>query len=281
MGILYLVATPIGNLEDISARALRLLGQVKLIAAEDTRHTRKLLTHFDIATPLTSYHEHNKITKLDKILSALAEGDVALVSDAGMPALNDPGYELVKAALQAGYQVSPIPGPSAPVAALVASGLPTDAFLFLGYLPRKQAERLSLLGKVAGLPYTLVFLETPHRLVLALKDLLQALGDRSICVAREISKLHEEFFRGGISEALQHYSPDSVRGEITLVVAGNYGVDYQWDENKLIEAIDYELKNGKTYKEVTQKLASESGWSRRAIYQKALSRKDKMANGSG
>lgn len=152
MGKLYLVATPIGNLEDISARALRVLREVRLIAAEDTRQTAKLLNHYAIQTALTSYHEHNKLVKLDQILAALAEGDVALVSDAGTPALNDPGYELVRAALQAGYEVSPIPGPSAPVSALVASGLPTDSFLYLGYLPRKSAERRRELAKVKDLP---------------------------------------------------------------------------------------------------------------------------------
>ncbi len=166
MGTLYLVATPIGNLQDITGRALEILKQVRLIAAEDTRQTRKLLDHYQIHTPLISYHEHNKLSRLAEVLAALEEADVALVSDAGTPALNDPGYELVKAALQAGYPVSPIPGPSAPLAALVASGLPTDAFLYLGYLPRKTGERRTLLGKIAGLPYTLVFLETPHRLLL-------------------------------------------------------------------------------------------------------------------
>ena len=164
MGNLYLVATPIGNLEDISQRALRLLRQVNLIAAEDTRQTRKLLAHFDIHTPLTSYFEHNKLGKIEQILAALERGDVALVSDAGTPGLNDPGFELVRSALAAGFTVSPVPGPSAPIAALVASGLPTDAFLYLGYLPRKSSERQQMLREVAELPYTLIFLETPHRL---------------------------------------------------------------------------------------------------------------------
>ena len=152
MGTLFLVATPIGNLEDISARALRTLREASLIAAEDTRLTRRLLSHYEIHTPLISYFEHNKLSRLAQILEHLGAGNVALVSDAGTPALNDPGYELVKAALQAGYPVSPIPGPAAPVAALVSSGLPTDAFLYLGYLPRKRSERLAALQKVADLP---------------------------------------------------------------------------------------------------------------------------------
>ncbi|MDP3185597.1 MAG: 16S rRNA (cytidine(1402)-2'-O)-methyltransferase, partial [Anaerolineales bacterium] len=194
MGTLYLVATPIGNLEDMTPRALRILHEARLIAAEDTRVTRKLLTHFDIHTPLTSYYEHNKLSKLEVILSALAEGDVALVSDAGTPALNDPGYELVRAALEAGHNVSPLPGASAPVAALVASGLPTDAFLYLGYLARKSSARQARLGQVRNLPYTLIFLETPHRLLAALADLEAILGDRQIAIARELTKLHEEIW---------------------------------------------------------------------------------------
>ena len=153
-----------------------MLNHVALIAAEDTRQTRKLLSHFQIHTPLISYHEHNKITRLGEILSALSSRDVAVVSDAGTPALNDPGYELVRAALDAGFPVSPIPGPSAPISALVASGLPTDAFLYLGYLPRKSSERKSLLRTVAGLPYTLIFLKSPHRLIHALSDIQAVVG---------------------------------------------------------------------------------------------------------
>jgi 16S rRNA (cytidine1402-2'-O)-methyltransferase len=168
MGILYLVATPIGNLEDISARALRILGEVDLIAAEDTRQTHKLLAHFHINTPLTSYYEHNKLTKLQMVLEALQKGPVALVSDAGTPALNDPGYELVRAALENGHEVSPIPGASAPISALVASGLPTYSFVFLGYLPRKSSERMQLLEQVKDYPHTLIFLEAPHRLLASL-----------------------------------------------------------------------------------------------------------------
>ena len=165
MGTLYLVATPIGNLEDITARALRVLREAALIAAEDTRHTRRLLTHFDIHTPVTSYFEHNKLQKLEAVVEALAQGDVALVSDAGTPALSDPGYELVRAALAAGFPVTAIPGPSALLTALVASGLPTDAFLYLGFLPRKEAERRRMLESVASEPRTLVAYEAPHRLL--------------------------------------------------------------------------------------------------------------------
>ena len=182
MGTLYLVATPIGNLEDLSPRAVRTLREAHLIAAEDTRVTRKLLTHFDLHTPLTSYFEHNKLTKLDAVLAALTQGDVALVSDAGTPAINDPGYELVRAALAAGHDICPIPVPYAPLAALAASGLPTDAFLYLGYLPRKASERLEMLEQIAGMPYTLIFLEAPHRLLAGLSSLETSLGDRQIAV---------------------------------------------------------------------------------------------------
>ena len=232
-GILFLVATPIGNLEDISARALRVLAEVSLIAAEDTRQTRKLLSHYNIHTSLTSYHEHNKLTKLDRVLAALAQGDVALVSDAGTPGLNDPGYELVRATLQAGFQVRPIPGPSAPVSALVASGLPTDAFLYLGYLPRKAAERRRMLEDVSSITYTLIFLETPHRLLASLSDLLQVLGDRDAAVARELTKLHEEIFRGKLSQALAYFTANPPRGEFTLVIGGHTASTEPWSEDRL------------------------------------------------
>ena len=202
MGTLYLVATPIGNLEDITQRALRILAQASLIAAEDTRQTHKLLQAYHIQTRAISYHEHNKLTRLGEVLAALESGDVALVSDAGTPGINDPGYELVRAALQAGYKVSPIPGASAPIAALVASGLPTDAFLYLGYLSRKASERRKSLEAVRDLPYTLIFLEAPHRLLEALQDLRAGLGNRQAAINRELTKLYEEIFRGSLEEAL-------------------------------------------------------------------------------
>jgi len=268
MGTLHLVATPIGNLEDISARALRTLREAHLIAAEDTRHTRQLLTHFDIHTPLTSYYEHNKLSKLDGILAALAGGDVALVSDAGMPAINDPGYELVKAALAAGHTVSPVPGPSAPIAALAASGLPTDAFLYLGYLPRKRSERRTLLETVAGLPYTLIFLETPHRLLDALDDLSLVLGDRPMAAARELTKLHEEIVRGSLSKVRTHFMASEPRGEFTLVIGGLQHIDARerWTDEQLLEAIQIGVAAGKPAKELAFQLVKPSGWPKREIY---------------
>jgi 16S rRNA (cytidine1402-2'-O)-methyltransferase len=267
MGTLYLVATPIGNLEDLSPRAVRTLREVRLIAAEDTRVTRKLLTHFDLHTPLTSYFEHNKLSRLDSILAALTEGNVALVSDAGMPAINDPGYELVKAALETGHKVSPIPGPSAPLAALAASGLPTDSLLYLGYLPRKSSERRALVGQVSNLPYTLIFLETPHRLLSALADLEALLGDRQMAVARELTKIHEEIWRGTISGAREHFTQNEPRGEFTLVVEGKAKNEKQkWTEDKVLIAIKFGLKLGESPSALAGRVAKESGWPRREVY---------------
>jgi 16S rRNA (cytidine1402-2'-O)-methyltransferase len=267
MGTLYLVATPIGNLEDFSPRAVRTLREARLIAAEDTRVTRNLLTRFDLHTPLTSYFEHNKLTKLESILTALAGGDVALVSDAGTPAINDPGYELVRAALDAGHNVCPIPGPSAPLAALAASGLPTDSFLYLGYLPRKSSERRELARQIKNLPYTLLFLESPHRLTAALQDLETSFGSRQIAVARELTKIHEEIWRGTIPEAIRYFTQSEPRGEFTLVVAGssNRGAD-KWTEDKITIAIKFGLKLGESPSALAKRLAQESGWERKEIY---------------
>jgi 16S rRNA (cytidine1402-2'-O)-methyltransferase len=272
MGTLYLVATPIGNLEDMSPRAVRLLREARLIAAEDTRETKKLLTHFNIHTPLTSYFEHNKLAKLETILTALSQGDVALVSDAGTPAINDPGYELVKAALEAGHAVSPVPGPSAPVAALAASGLPTDAFLYLGYLPRKTSERKEFLEQVAGLPYTLVFLEAPHRLLDALADIESALGNRRIALARELTKVHEEIWRGTIAGAKEHFTANEPRGEFTLVVAGKTKEEKQkWGEEKVMIAVKFGLKLGEPPAALAKRIAQESGWDRNDVYKRITS----------
>jgi 16S rRNA (cytidine1402-2'-O)-methyltransferase len=268
MGTLYLVATPIGNLEDLSPRAVRTLREARLIAAEDTRVTRKLLTHFDLHTSLTSYFEHNKLSKLDSILAALAQGDVALVSDAGTPAINDPGYELVRAALAAGHSICPIPGPSAPLAALAASGLPTDAFLYLGYLPRKSSDRQTLVGQIASLPYTLIFLESPHRLLAGLAVLESGLGDRQIAVARELTKVHEEIWRGSLSAARAYFTANEPRGEFTLVVTGKTREEKgRWMEDRVILAIKFGLKSGESPSALAKRLAEESGWERRAVYQ--------------
>lgn len=267
MGTLYLVATPIGNLEDMSPRAVRILKEATLIAAEDTRHTGKLLKHFEIETPITSYFEHNKLNKLDLILDKLSTGDVALVSDAGTPAVNDPGYELVCAALASNFDVKPVPGPSAPISALAVSGLPTDSFLYLGYLPHKTNDRHKFVGQVANLPYTLIFLESPHRIVESLEDLLSTLGDRRVCVAREMTKLFEEYWRGTLNGAVEYFKSQPARGEFTLVVEGKTkGEGKIWMEEELLSAIKQELKRGKSAKEISAELAEQSGWNKRDIY---------------
>ena len=218
--VLYLVATPIGNLEDITLRALRVLREARLIAAEDTRHTRKLLAHHGIATPTISYHEHNKLARLDAIFAALTEGDVALVSDAGTPALSDPGYELVRAALERGVRVVPVPGASALLAAVVASGLVPGPFTFAGFPPRAAGERRAAFARLALSPVPVVLYEAPHRLVATLEGLLAVCGDREVAVARELTKLHEEIRRGPLSAALAHFRDQAPRGEFVLVVAG-------------------------------------------------------------
>ncbi len=276
MSTLYLVATPIGNLEDISQRALYILGEVSLIAAEDTRHTARLLQHYAIHTACISYHEHNKLVRLDRVLEALANGDVALVSDAGTPALNDPGYELVRAAIQAGHIVSPIPGACAPIAALVASGLPTDAFVYLGYLPRKASERERFLKQIASLPYTLIFLEAPHRVVAALEALQSVLGDRQMAVGRELTKLHEEIFRGSLGQAQQHFTESPPRGEFTLVVAGSQPDTARWSEERLEAELQAHLKGGESASKAAARLAGSSGWSRREIYHRLLKKQGKI-----
>jgi 16S rRNA (cytidine1402-2'-O)-methyltransferase len=267
MGTLYLVATPIGNLEDMSPRAIRILREASLIAAEDTRHTGKLLKYFQIETPITSYFEHNKLDKLDFILEKLSTGDVALVSDAGTPAINDPGYELVKAALESNHNVRPIPGASAPIAALTVSGLPTDSFLYLGYLPHKTSERHKRLEEIESQPYTLVFLESPYRIVEALEDILTILGDRRICVAREMTKMFEEYWRGNVSHAVEHFKSQPARGEFTLVVDGQKEDGTQkWSQDRLRRAIENELKSEKSAKEISAELAEKSGWKKKDVY---------------
>jgi len=267
MGTLYLVATPIGNLEDMSPRAIRILKEASLIAAEDTRHTGKLLNHFEIKTPITSYFEHNKINKLDFILEKLSTGDVALVSDAGTPAINDPGYELVKAALASNFDVIPVPGPSAPVAALTVSGLPTDSFLYLGYLPHKTSERHKFVGQIASLSYTLIFLESPYRIVEALEDLFSILGDRRICVAREMTKMFEEYWRGTVGGAVEYFKSQPARGEYTLVVEGKpKDKNEKWTEEQLLEVLRNAQLGEKSAKEMSAELAEQSGWSKKDVY---------------
>jgi 16S rRNA (cytidine1402-2'-O)-methyltransferase len=219
--VLFVVSTPIGNLDDITLRALHVLETAPLIAAEDTRHTLKLLNHFGYRRPLISLHAHNEQRQLETILSRLDQHDVALVSDAGTPALSDPGVRLVSAAVAKGIQVVPIPGPSAVLAALVSSGLPTNQFTFLGFLPRKRGELQRLLEETGAARRSFVFFESPHRILKTLDIMASALGPRSLVVAREITKFHEEFLRGTPATLLEHFATTPPRGELTVVVAGS------------------------------------------------------------
>ncbi len=220
-GVLYIVSTPIGNLEDITLRALRILKEVDLIAAEDTRRTSLLLKHFGIQTPLTSYFEGNEMKKGEFILSRLNQGDqVALVSEAGTPGISDPGYRLIRLAIDHSIPVVPIPGPSAAITALSVSGLPTDAFLFKGFLPNKSKKRRELLKQLGEIRETIILYESPHRLSETLKDIFETLGDREIALARELTKVYEEVLRGKISEVITHLGEKRQKGEITLIIAG-------------------------------------------------------------
>jgi len=265
MPILYVVATPIGNLEDISLRAIRILREVKLIAAEDTRKTRRLLTAYDIKTPMTSYYEHNKLEKLDYILDQLKEADIALVSEAGMPGISDPGYELILAASKQNIPVVPIPGPSAITTALAVSGLPTDRFTFIGFLPNKTVARRRALEAISGEAATVIILEAPHRLAAALEDILLVLGDRRIAVGRELTKLHEEIFRGTVGGALKHFT--APRGEFTLVIEGR-GTG---EKPQMTDAVKKQLRrmflSGASAKEAVAAVAGETGLKRKELYQ--------------
>ena len=219
-GTLYLVATPIGNLEDITHRALRLLGEVDVIACEDTRHTKKLLSHYGINTRTVSYHEHNERERAAELLEQLKQGaDVAVVSDAGTPSINDPGFRLARAAIDHDVRVVPVPGASALISALIASGLPTDEFFFGGFLPARSGARRTRLGELRALPATLVFYEGPHRIAETLRDAREILGERQAVVARELTKLHEEIARGRLSELAERFaSSDGARGEMVLLI---------------------------------------------------------------
>lgn len=261
---LYIIATPIGNLEDITLRALRLLGQVKLIAAEDTRTTRHLLNAHNIKATLTSYHEHNKMAKLGYLLHCLEEGDVALVSEAGMPGLSDTGYELIVAAIERGIPVVPVPGASAVTTALVASGLPANQFLYVGFLPRQKGDRQRLLKSVVNEPRTIIAFEAPHRLASSLKEALEILGDRKVAICREVTKIHEEIFRGTVSQAIAHFAQP--RGEFTLVIAGKTAKEPEI--NKQIELRLRKLhKQGATAKEAVSQLSQTTGIPKKKLYQ--------------
>lgn len=265
MPILYLVATPIGNLEDISRRSIRVLGEVGLIAAEDTRRTRRLLNACGIKTPLTSYHEHNKKSKLSSLLGRLEQDDIALVSDAGMPGVSDPGFELVQAAIECGAQIVAIPGASVLPTAVAVSGLPASQFTYLGFLPRTKRERRLLLGSIAGEKRTLIALEAPHRLLASLRDIEALLGDRKLAVCRELTKVHEEVFRGSVSQAIARFSRP--RGEFTLVIEGQA---LEGATSVVTDSVRRELSKlraeGIGAREATARLASTTRLPRRLLY---------------
>ena len=269
MGKLYLVSTPIGNLEDVTLRALRVLREVDIIAAEDTRHTRKLLDRYEIETPLLSYHDHNEAIRLQTMLDHLSRGSVALVSDAGTPLVSDPGFKLVRAAAAAGHEVSPIPGPSAPMAAIVASGLPTDSFVFLGWLPRKAGRRQVAIQELASEPRTMLAMEAPHRLRETLRDLEAVFGpERQIAICRELTKRYEEIIRGSLSEVREQFEREEPRGEITLVIGGADWMS-EWDEASVREAVSRRISEGMRRSEAARQVAAETGWPRREVYRLA------------
>ncbi len=267
MHTLYLIPTPIGNLEDITLRALRLLREVRLIAAEDTRHSRILLDHYQISTPMISYHEHNKLARLESILEALTQGDVALISDAGTPTLSDPGYELVRAALAAGVTVVPLPGANAAITALTASGLPTDAFLYLGFPPRRPSKLRAFLKHYAALRATLIFYESPNRLVDTLRAMLEVFGDRQAVVALELTKFFEGFSRAPLSALISTFAAQAPRGEVTLLVEGAPEVpDASWDEERVRQALQHLLADGVKRSTAAKQIAALSGWDRAEVY---------------
>ena len=271
-GILYIVGTPIGNLEDMTFRAVRILQSVDLIAAEDTRHTGRLLQHFQVTSPQISYHDHNRNHRIPELLEKLHQGKaIALVTDAGMPGISDPGYELVKACIKAGITVIPIPGASAVITALSAAGLPTDRFVFEGFLPAKGKERKERLEFLTSETRTIIFYEAPHRLRQTLQNLGEVLGiEREIVLARELTKLHEEFWRGDISGAITHYTERQPQGEYTLVVAGIQPESPQLSEAELKAELQQLMAAGISRSQASRQLAKVTSVSRSQLYQLAL-----------
>ena len=268
-GTLYLVGTPIGNLEDITFRALRVLKQADLIAAEDTRHTGKLLHHFQVNTPQISYHDHNTQQRIPQLVQRLQNGKaIALVTDAGMPGISDPGYELVCACVEAGIAVVPIPGPSAVVTAIAAAGLPCDRFVFEGFLPVKGKNRTARLEALKSEPRTAVFYESPHRLLKTLADFGELLGmEQSIVVARELTKRYEEFWRGTVGDAIAHYQSTSPKGEFTLLLAPASTPSLSLSKAEITTELKNLLAQGQSRTEASRNLAQRSDLSKREIYQ--------------
>lgn len=268
---LYLVPTPIGNLSDMTFRAIDVLKKVSWILAEDTRVSGKLLKHFEIETPQKAYHEHNHQEKLPEILKLLQKHDLALISDAGTPGISDPGFGLVQAAIDRDIQVISLPGATAVIPALVASGLPTNQFTFLGFLPKKNSHKINILGEYKRSPMTLVIYESPYRLLKTLKLIKETLGERQVCVAREISKVFETYYRMSSSQAVEYFSQEQFPGEVVIVVGGvDEAEASDWDETKIKSALQTELNSGVGLNQAAKNIAKISGKKKSEIYQLGL-----------
>ena len=273
-GKLYLCATPIGNLEDITLRVLRTLQEVDLIAAEDTRHSIKLLNHFEIHTPMTSYHEYNKVEKARYLVDKMREGlNVALITDAGTPGISDPGEELVRQCYEAGIELTSLPGPAACITALTISGLPTRRFAFEAFLPSEKKERQRILKEMERETRTILLYEAPHRLVRTLTELLEVLGDRNITICRELTKKYETAFRTTFSGALAHYETEEPKGECVIVIEGKSAEEIQkeqeksWESMSIGEHMEIYLSSGMEKKEAMKQVAKDRGISKREVYQ--------------
>ncbi len=270
-GTLYIVSTPIGNLEDITLRALKVLGSVRIIAAEDTRHTQKLLHHYDIHTPQTSYHDHNKEEKSAILIAKLKEGhDIALVSDAGTPGISDPGYYLINRAIDEDIKISPIPGPTASIAALSISGLPTDAFVFEGFLPAKKAARRKRLQELSSERRTIIMFETPRRVSSSLEDISEILGERRVVLTRELTKMFEEVIRDRVTSVMEKIKGRSLKGEITIIIEGAHG-EIITDTEDLKSYLEKLMKKeGLTLKDAVSKASKDLNLSKNKVYKEAL-----------
>jgi 16S rRNA (cytidine1402-2'-O)-methyltransferase len=274
-GTLYLVATPIGNLADITHRALQVLKDVDLIACEDTRHTHKLLQHYGITTKTISYHEHNEQQRAAQLIDSIKQGsDIAVVSDAGTPSISDPGFRLVRAAIENEIPVVPVPGPSALISALIAAGLPTDEFFFAGFLPARSNGRRARLGDLQSVPGTLIFYEAPHRLAATLKDAYEILGEREAVVARELTKLHEEIKRGLLSELSRHYENEEPRGEIVVLIDRNVIAATTNQAVSVTALVDQFKQDGLDHRAALKKAARELGLSRAEAYRKLIAERN-------
>lgn len=269
-GKLYICPTPIGNLEDITLRTLRILGEVDLIAAEDTRHSIKLLNHYEIKKPLTSYHEHNIREKGQELIEKLNNGqNIALISDAGMPGISDPGQDLIRLAIKGDIDVIPLPGPSASITALVVSGISTNKFVFEGFLPSKKRDRIKELEGLKDEKRTIIFYESPHRILYFLNDMRDVFEDRNIAICRELTKRYEEIFRGTISQSLEKFSRDGIKGEFVIIVEGNDEVE-ETEEINIIEYLKLYIDQGMSKKEAIKKLSQTMNLPKNQVYSESL-----------